>query len=68
MKRYLVFHGAKYYPNRGMNDFVNSYDSESKAIDEARKLLKDTAYEWSIVYDQELEEDIIELDSSDVNE
>lgn len=28
MKRYLVFHGAQYYPNRGMGDFVDSFDTE----------------------------------------
>lgn len=36
MKRFLVFLGHNYYPNGGMADFFNCYDS----LEEARKELE----------------------------
>jgi hypothetical protein len=37
MKNYLLFHGAIYYPGRGMDDFVGDYDT----IVEAMQALED---------------------------
>jgi hypothetical protein len=33
MKRFLLFAGENYYPSGGMEDFINSFDSEQEAKD-----------------------------------
>lgn len=63
MKRFLVFHGDNYYPNRGMGDFLNSFEDETTAISIAESLLNDTYHKWSVVYDQELERTVFNEDS-----
>jgi hypothetical protein len=53
MKRYLLFAGEEYYPNGGMNDFVNDFDKESDAVALGNRLLKEKPdwFSWIQVYD-----------------
>lgn len=33
LKRFVVFHGAKYYPNGGWEDFLGSTDTRQEALE-----------------------------------
>lgn len=54
MKRYLLFHGDCYYPNRGMEDFLNSYDNLDEAINHSIGLQNGLAFtssgKWVQIY------------------
>ena len=41
MKRYLLFAGAKYYPQGGWNDFKSAFDTELEAQRAANGMSKD---------------------------
>ena len=50
MKRYILFAGKNYYPNGGMHDFVDSFDTATEA---AKKYNNgaDRIYQWYHIYD-----------------
>lgn len=58
LKRYLVFCGFLYYPNGGMEDFSDDFDSLEEAMAHAKE--KEAEKDWAYVYDQEKKELIIE--------
>lgn len=47
MKRFIVFSGLQYYPEGGMSDFDDSFDT----LDEAKNFLLEHRYDWAHVYD-----------------
>ena len=55
MKRYLAFHGLKYYPFGGMNDFVGDYPT----LEDAKSAIQlnqvkdgcDPSFYWAHVWD-----------------
>ena len=63
MKRYMLFHGDRYYPLGGWDDFVGSYDS----IDDAKSALdqndtKSPSGGWAHITDMETLEKVSEAD------
>jgi hypothetical protein len=62
MKRFLVFAGDAYYPEGGMNDFQEDFDTleeaksfEAKIKEEFKLLWKDKwkDFKWSAIWDSE---------------
>ena len=55
MKRYLVFFGSTYYPNKGMDDFIGDFDTNEEAVEAIKKASeeedKEFDYSWGLVYD-----------------
>ena len=53
MKRYMVFCGSIYYPERGMKDFKNSFDDIKYARKYCKRYLEDNNHSWAQIYDLE---------------
>jgi hypothetical protein len=62
MKRFLVFAGDAYYPEGGMNDFQEDFDTleearsfESKIIEKFKSMWKDSwkNFKWTEIWDSE---------------
>jgi hypothetical protein len=51
MKRYFLFAGDNYYPQRGMTDFINSFDEIELALEEAANLQCDWWHIYDTLYD-----------------
>jgi len=49
VKKYMLFAGARYYPQGGMEDFVGFYDSMEDALEAVRK--GRAKYDWYDVVD-----------------
>lgn len=47
-KRYLVFGCMAYYPNGGLGDLIETYNS----IDECRKRIRRNDYDYYSIYDR----------------
>jgi hypothetical protein len=67
MKRYFAFYGDQYYPERGMGDFIGSYESREGAIEsiknkhlERGNILDDFSTTWFQVFDSKKIEVIYE--------
>lgn len=59
MKRYLAFYGDVFYPQRGMKDFIGSFNEKQSAIDAIVKNnnLEDGGcfeYNYGSVYDTKI--------------
>ena len=52
MKRYWLFFGSDYYPNGGMSDFRDSFDTQEEAVHCVLQKF-DTGFEWFHVYDSQ---------------
>jgi hypothetical protein len=51
MKRYFAFYGDQYYPERGMGDFIGSYETKESAIESINNMHLQNGYEedyWGI--------------------
>jgi hypothetical protein len=62
MKRFLVFAGYAYYPEGGMHDFQEDFDTleeaksfESKIIEKFKSIWKDNwkSFNWTEIWDSE---------------
>jgi len=62
MKRFLAFYGDKYYPSKGMRDFVSDHDGREDAIAalELYAVTKgdDWSIQWGQVYDTETRKEV----------
>lgn len=65
MKRYLAFHGDKYYASEAMGDFIGDFDTLEEAArvimeaeEKARRDYDHWEFKWGIVYDIELRKNV----------
>jgi hypothetical protein len=52
MKRWLAFAGMRYYPQPGLGDFVDSFDTFEQARTAALNA-RETFYAWAMVCDRD---------------
>lgn len=57
MKRYLLFAGDEYYPNRGWKDFKGDFDTEPEAFKQALRCDRD----WYQIVDTETKQIIFQF-------
>ncbi len=51
MKRYLLFAGDDYYPQGGINDLVDFFDTVELAKEKAERIVEINNYDWYHIYD-----------------
>jgi len=64
MNRYLVFAGDRYYPGKGLEDFIDSYDSLADAKECAHANLG-SSFRWAIVHHRDLKNVVFEIHTDD---
>jgi hypothetical protein len=67
MKRYILFHGARYYPGGGFKDDHEFFDGHVEAIERGRTILKkeETCY-WAHIFDVVENRIIWDKDAEDI--
>jgi hypothetical protein len=56
MKRYWLFYFDAYYPNGGMDDFQESFDTVDQAIEHSKKLKVSPSDSYYQVFDSHINE------------
>lgn len=53
MKRFWLFSGDYYYPQGGMRDFIESFDTKEEAKELYLKIKTEWSYQWYHIFDLE---------------